>query len=92
MHVFTKESLINRRSGIIGAQSEQYNLDLSVSALFNGVIVTDFPDDDAWLQAYQSDNNCRNIIEMLKNPSLVNTAKLQSTNPIYQSAMWNSYI
>jgi hypothetical protein len=39
-------------------QSERYDLDLSVSALFNGVISTNLPQDDDWSRAYMSNDNC----------------------------------
>jgi hypothetical protein len=67
---------------LLTLQSEQFGVDLSVSALFNRVIATKFPDNETWSRAYLSDDNCRTIMEMLKNPSSITTARLQLVDPI----------
>jgi hypothetical protein len=58
-----------------------------VPALCNGIIAMDLQNDGTWSQAYRSDKNTRQIMEMLKNPSLITTAKLNAIDPIYRSAM-----
>jgi hypothetical protein len=77
---------------LLSAQADRYDIDLLVPALFNGIITTQLPTDDAWTQAYQNDSNCKQIIEMLIKTLLITTAKLQSVDPIYRSAKRNPYI
>jgi hypothetical protein len=79
-------------NALLTAQAERYDIDLSIPALFNGIIATDLPQDGAWSLAYQSDENCRNIIATLKNPLLITPAKLTTIDPIYRTAMRDSNI
>jgi hypothetical protein len=73
-------------------QAERYDIDLSVPALFNGIITTELPNDEAWTQAYQNDKSSKQIIEMLDNPLLITTTRLPSIDPIYRSALGDSHI
>jgi hypothetical protein len=87
------QEIINKPlQGLLSAQSERYNINLSVPALFNGIIATELPTDDAWTYAYQTDENCRQIMKMLLNPSSITNSGLQAINPIYRSAMHDSNI
>jgi hypothetical protein len=36
---------------LLSEQAEQYTIDLSVQALFNGIIMTELPDNDAWTKS-----------------------------------------
>jgi hypothetical protein len=87
-----QEMVASPTNEILAMQSEQYNIDLSIPALFSGIIATDLQQDESWEAAYQSDDNCRRIIQMLKNPSLVTTAKLNTIDSIYRPAMRDSRI
>jgi hypothetical protein len=40
-------------NALLTAQAERYDIDLSIPALFNGIIATDLPQDGAWSLAYQ---------------------------------------
>jgi hypothetical protein len=48
--------------------------ELSVSALFNGIIKDELPDTLAWKLAYASDGGCRNIIHMIKSKNSTTTS------------------
>jgi hypothetical protein len=87
-----QEILASPMHTLLCEQAERYDIDLSVPALFNGIITTELPNDEAWTQAYQNDKGCKQIMEMLDNPSLITTTRLQSIDPIYRSALRDSHV
>jgi hypothetical protein len=77
---------------LLTTQAERYDVDLSVPALFNGIISTELPNDHTWTIAYEADKNCRRIMEMLQNPSLITPLTLNTIDPIYRTPMRDSCI
>ena len=72
--------------------SASTDLDLSIPALFNGIIRDNMPDDSAWKFAYRHDENCARLISMLADPSSISTPNLTQIHSSYRAPMRQSQI
>jgi hypothetical protein len=84
--------LFNIKSQKTQWNATRFNLDLSVPALFSGIIQDELPDAHAWKSAYSTDKPCNFMWKMINNPSLIDTENLQKIDSIYQAPMRNSQI
>jgi hypothetical protein len=76
----------------INANAQRFNLDLSVPALFSGIIKDELPDDFSWQQAYDADPQCKAMRAMIGNPAKINAESLLAIDSIYRAPMRNSQI
>jgi hypothetical protein len=74
------------------ANAARFDLDLSIPALFSGIISDELPDAHAWKSGYSADKQCNAMWKMVENPSLIDTEKLQHIDSIYRAPMRNSQI
>jgi hypothetical protein len=81
------KSSINIRSEEASSIS---GVDLSIPALFNGIIGDQMPDESAWANAYSHDLNCATIIKMLLNPGNITTAEVAKVHAVYRAPIWQS--
>jgi hypothetical protein len=81
------ESSINIRSN---EASSVLGVDLSISALFNGIIGDQMPDESAWCNAYSHDVSCAAIIKMIKDPSKITPEELIKIHSVYRSPIRQS--
>jgi hypothetical protein len=65
-------------------------VDLSIPALFNGIIADQLPDALAWNDAYKHDTCCSNIIKMILNPSRISTEELNKIHAVYRARICQS--
>lgn len=86
------EKLFSSLNNLLVSQEERYGIDLSVSALFNGVSISDLPDSHSWACAYEADDQCQHMINMIRNPSLICNRELTKIDAVYRSPMRNSEI
>jgi hypothetical protein len=68
------------------ANAAHFDLDLSIPALFSGVIQDELPG-DAWKSCYSTDPPCDAMWKMIENPSLIDIEKLQQIDSIYRAPM-----
>jgi hypothetical protein len=80
-------SSIDQRS--IGA-SKSTGVELSIAAMFNGIIADELPDKSAWKAAYSNDPCCAAILSLLLNPGKIMNGSLSEVHSIYRSAVRNS--
>jgi hypothetical protein len=81
------ESSVNIRSEEASPTS---GVDLSIPALFNGIIGDQMPDGSAWANAYSHDLNCATIIKMLLNPGNITTVEVAKVHAIYRAPIRQS--
>ena len=72
--------------------SEASGFDLSIPALFNGVIANELPDASAWATAYNQDRLCASMINMILNPHTITTTNINEIHPIYRATLRQSKI
>jgi hypothetical protein len=72
--------------------SEDSGIDLSIPALFNGIIADELPDKSAWKAAYDNDASCAMIIQLVTNPGLIKPATLDKVHSVYRSSLRKSEI
>jgi hypothetical protein len=84
--------LSNIRDHKITSNATRFDLDLSIPALFSGIIQDKLPDAHAWKQAYKIDKQCNQLWQMAENPSIATTENLQQIDSIYRAPMRNSQI
>jgi hypothetical protein len=68
------------------------DLDLSIPALFNGIIRDNMPDDSAWKESYSSDENCAKLISMIADPSQISNDNLSQVHSSYLAPIRQSQI
>jgi hypothetical protein len=83
------ESSIHLRSEEASSTS---GVDLSIPALFNGIIADKMPDESAWADAYSHDVCCATIIKMIINPSRITTEELSKIHAVYRAPIRQSQI
>ena len=84
--------LSNIKNQKIQANAACFDLNLSIPALFSGIIQDELPDTHAWQSGYSANTQCNAMWKMINNPSLIDTEKLQQIDSIYQAPMQNLQI
>jgi hypothetical protein len=70
--------------------SKSTGVELSIPAMFNGIITDELPDELAWKTAYSNDPCCAAILSLLLNPGKITNESLSEVHSIYWSAVRNS--
>jgi hypothetical protein len=76
------QSLLERQEAAV----QHSGVEMSVSALFNGVISDELPDESAWTTAYQAGPICVQMIKMLQT-SNTDTNTIDTINYVYRAPM-----
>eukprot|EP00957_Ditylum_brightwellii_P069527 5280252-Ditylum_brightwellii.AAC.1 len=63
--------VMSNMSQLMLQHEEHFNIDLTTSALFNGLTAINFPDNQMYKQAYINDIECQWLLMMLKDPSKI---------------------
>lgn len=85
-------SVRNENAEIIDPSTNAAPAAVSIPIFLNGAVGTRVPDNAAWQRAYQSDKNCKEILNMLKNPALVKKENLLKLHYTYRQPMRDSNI
>jgi hypothetical protein len=70
--------------------SHSTGVDLSIPALFDGIIADQLPDESAWKSACNNDQCCSTIIRLILNPSRITNEVLSKVHPTYRWAVRTS--
>jgi hypothetical protein len=70
--------------------SHSTGADLSIPALFNGIIADQLPDESVWKYAYGKDKCCATIIRLILNPSRITNKVLSKVHLTYRTAVRTS--
>lgn len=86
------ECLDKKRSQEIQHNNSVSNVNYNPTAFLNGITPHQLPSDFDWTTAYEEDNDCRNIKNMLDNPRLITEQNLRDIHFIYRAPMRNRQI